>query len=61
MSPHYAVEMLQPIYEGLTVIENELDAVLSIQPEEVSCLEGVISHLITVIKNNDEACKASKR
>lgn len=61
LSPHYTVEMLQPIYEGLTVIENELDAVLSIQPEEVSCLEGVISHLITVIKNNDEACKASKR
>lgn len=61
LSPHYTVEMLQPIYEGLTVIENELDAVLSIQPEEVSCLEGAVSHLITVIKNNDEACKASKR
>lgn len=50
LSPHYTVEMLQPIYEGLTVIENELDAVLSIQPEEVSCLEGAVSHLITVIK-----------
>lgn len=60
-SPHYTVEMLQAIYDGLTVIENELDAVLSIQPEEVSRLEGTVSHLITAIKNNDEACKASKR
>lgn len=61
LSPYYTVEMLQSMYEGLTIIENELDAVLSIQPEEVSCLEGAISHLIMVIKNNDEACKASKR
>ena len=57
LSPYYTVEMLQSMYEGLTIIENELDAVLSIQPEEVSCLEGAISHLIMVLKNNDEACR----
>jgi len=61
LSSHYTAEMLQQIYNALTTIENELDAVLSIQPDEVTCLEGKISHLIMIIKNNDEACKASKR
>lgn len=61
LSSHYTVEMLQPIYDGLAVIENELDALLAVQPEEVSCLEGAISHLMTIIKNNDDICKASKR
>ena len=61
MSQHYTAEMLQSIYDGLTMIEIEVDAALNIQPDEATGLENAITCLITTIKNNDEVCKASKR
>lgn len=61
LSPHYTTEMIQSIYNGLTVIENELNAVLNIQAVEMTGLESAISYLMTIIENNDKVCKASKR
>lgn len=61
ISPHYTADMIQSLYNELTTAENEMDAALDIQPDEASDLENVITHLITVIKNNDEVCKTFKR
>ena len=61
MSQYYTADMMQSIYNGLTTAEIEIDAALNIQPDEATRLENAITHLITIIKNNDEVCKASKR
>ena len=60
-SQFYTIEMLHSIFNELTIIELETDAVLSAHPNEATRLEGLISHLVTTIKNNDEICKVSKR
>lgn len=61
MSQYYTADMMQSIYNGLTTAEIEIDAALDIQPDEATRLENAVTHLITIIKNNDEVCKASKR
>lgn len=61
LSQHYTADMIQSIYNGLTTVEIEIDAILDIQPEDAARLENAITHLITIIKNNDEVCKTSKR
>jgi len=61
LSQYYTADMIQSLYNGLTTVEIEIDAALDIQPEDAARLENAVTHLITIIKNNDKVCKASKR
>ena len=61
LSQYYDEEMVQRLYNGVTAIELEVDALVDVQPDDPSRLEEMISQLLVTIKNNNEACKASKR
>ena len=61
LSQHYDEGMIQLLYNGITSIELEVDALLDVQPDDLGRLEELISQLLVTVKNNNEACKASKR
>ena len=61
LSQHYDEGMIQLLYNGITSIELEVDALLDVQPDNLGRLEELISQLLVTVKNNNEACKASKR
>ena len=61
LSQHYDEGMIQLLYNGITSIELEVDALLDVQPDDLGRLEELISQLLVTVKNNNEVCKASKR
>ena len=61
LSQNYDEGMIQLLYNGITSIELEVDALLDVQPDDLGRLEELISQLLVTVKNNNEACKASKR
>ena len=61
LSQHYCEEMVETLFEKITTIELELDAVLSVQTDDFNRLEELIAQFIISAKSNNEASKASKR
>ena len=61
LSQNYDEGMIQLLYNGITSIELEVDALLDVQPDDLGRLEELISQLLVTVKNNNEVCKASKR